>query len=171
MNWDAIGAIGELISAVAVMITLVYLTLQVRQSNRLMQAQHRETNRNAVIQTYDPIVRDKQFADLIELSREGISALDSSDQRRVFEQTRNELLLAQSQFVRGSLMGDSRAAKIGVGLAHRAIATHPVARRLWDDVEWDGDFALAVNELLDANEPIQNQWRVYSGEIQEEHRF
>ena len=33
MNWEAIGAIGELIGAMAVVITLVFLALQVRQSN------------------------------------------------------------------------------------------------------------------------------------------
>ena len=55
MSWDAIGAIGELVGAAAVVVTLVYLALQVRQNNRLMQAQHRETNRNAVVQTYDPV--------------------------------------------------------------------------------------------------------------------
>ena len=34
MNWDAIGAIGEIIGAGAVAITLVYLTTQIRQNNR-----------------------------------------------------------------------------------------------------------------------------------------
>ena len=30
MNWDAIGAVGEIIGAVAVVLTLIYLTIQVR---------------------------------------------------------------------------------------------------------------------------------------------
>ena len=33
MNWDAIGAIGEWAGAVAVVVTLFYLAMQVRQSN------------------------------------------------------------------------------------------------------------------------------------------
>ena len=32
MNWDAIGAIGELLGAVAVVLTLGYLAAQIRQS-------------------------------------------------------------------------------------------------------------------------------------------
>lgn len=32
MNWDAIGAIGELLGATAVLVTLVYLALQVRHA-------------------------------------------------------------------------------------------------------------------------------------------
>ena len=35
MNWDAIGAIGEIIGALAVVLSLVYLARQMRTSNRL----------------------------------------------------------------------------------------------------------------------------------------
>ena len=31
MNWDAIGAIGEIIGAIAVVSTLFYLAVQIRQ--------------------------------------------------------------------------------------------------------------------------------------------
>ena len=37
MDWDALGAIGELISAGAVLATLVYLTVQVRHSRTLLE--------------------------------------------------------------------------------------------------------------------------------------
>ena len=33
MNWDAIGAIGEILGALAVFVTLVYLASQIKQSN------------------------------------------------------------------------------------------------------------------------------------------
>ena len=35
MNWDALGAIAELIGAIAVLVTLVFLTLQLRYANVL----------------------------------------------------------------------------------------------------------------------------------------
>ncbi len=34
MNWDAIGAVGEIIGAAAVVVTLAYLALQVRPSTK-----------------------------------------------------------------------------------------------------------------------------------------
>jgi len=34
MNWDAIGAIGEIIGAVAVVGSLIYLAIQIREQNR-----------------------------------------------------------------------------------------------------------------------------------------
>ena len=35
MNWEAIGAVGEIIGAVAVVVSLIYLATQLRQSNEL----------------------------------------------------------------------------------------------------------------------------------------
>ena len=39
MNWDAIGAIGEILGAIAVVLTLGYLAMQVRQTNKIAQAE------------------------------------------------------------------------------------------------------------------------------------
>ena len=38
MNWDAIGAIGEIIGAVAVLVTLLVLVFQLRQNTKEMRA-------------------------------------------------------------------------------------------------------------------------------------
>ena len=37
MNWDALGAIGEVVGAIAVVATLAYLAVQIRQNNKLSQ--------------------------------------------------------------------------------------------------------------------------------------
>ncbi len=38
MNWEAAGAIGEIIGALAVFLTLIYLALQIRQNTKAVQA-------------------------------------------------------------------------------------------------------------------------------------
>lgn len=38
MNWDAIGAVGEVVGAIAVVATLFYLALQIRQNTRMSRA-------------------------------------------------------------------------------------------------------------------------------------
>ena len=40
MNWDALGAIAELLGAVAVFATLAYLTVQVRQNSKAQEQQN-----------------------------------------------------------------------------------------------------------------------------------
>jgi len=39
MNWDAIGAVGEIVGAIAVLATLIYLAIQIRQSSDTQRAQ------------------------------------------------------------------------------------------------------------------------------------
>lgn len=39
MNWEAIGAVGELVSGLAVLVTLIYLAVQVREARRATIAQ------------------------------------------------------------------------------------------------------------------------------------
>jgi len=56
MNWDAIGAIAELFGAAAVLVTLVYFSLQIRQSNRLAEA---ESQRELMkLDVFTPLVAD-----------------------------------------------------------------------------------------------------------------
>ena len=43
MTIQDLGALGELVAAVAVVITLAYLTIQVRQVNSLARAQARQS--------------------------------------------------------------------------------------------------------------------------------
>ena len=38
MNWEAIGATGEIVSALAVLLTLFYLAIQIRQNTKSMDA-------------------------------------------------------------------------------------------------------------------------------------
>ena len=42
MSWDAIGALGEIIGATAVILTLVYLASQVRYAKRATLDQNRK---------------------------------------------------------------------------------------------------------------------------------
>lgn len=37
MNWDALSAIGELLGAAGVIVTLIYLSMQVRQNTRAIR--------------------------------------------------------------------------------------------------------------------------------------
>lgn len=48
MNWDALGAIGELIGAMAVVVTLLYVGRQIHQAN----AQSQATARYSFIEAY-----------------------------------------------------------------------------------------------------------------------
>ena len=39
MNWEAIGAIGEIVGAISVLVTLIFLILQIQQNTIALQQQ------------------------------------------------------------------------------------------------------------------------------------
>ena len=72
MNWDAIGAVGEIVGALAVVVTLAYLAVQIRQNTRMMQ---REAHLDRIRHVADPLIGSPER--LIEVLGK-ISAKDGS---------------------------------------------------------------------------------------------
>jgi hypothetical protein len=70
MNWDAIGAIAEAIGALAVIITLIYLTFQLRQNTRAIEHS-----------TYRGVIDNPEIAELYIAGMRG-DELSSSDRLR-----------------------------------------------------------------------------------------
>ena len=62
MNWDAMGAVGEVAGAIAVFATLLYLAIQIRQSNRA-----------ATTQTYDSIISGFNDVNMVVASVPGMA--------------------------------------------------------------------------------------------------
>jgi len=69
MNWDALGAIGEIVGALAVLATLYYLTLQIKiqnkeldKSNEHARAQLAIDVNNCYINNFDAVMCNKEFA-------------------------------------------------------------------------------------------------------------
>ena len=62
MNWDAIGAIGEIVGAIAVFGSLLFLGLQIRSQNRESRfaAMHESSVafRDSISQTVDPTIAE-----------------------------------------------------------------------------------------------------------------
>ena len=73
MNWDASGAIGEQVGAVAVLATLYYLTLQIKIQNKEQDKEQDKSNQharaqlaidvnNCYINNFNAVMCDKEFA-------------------------------------------------------------------------------------------------------------
>ena len=55
MNWDAIGAVGEILGAIAVFASLLYLARQIRASDATSRSQMEAELGQRGFQAYDPI--------------------------------------------------------------------------------------------------------------------
>jgi hypothetical protein len=86
MNWDAIGAIGEILGALAVLVTLFYLALQVRHHTRATK----RTAFQELMNYYGSIsdyLSTPEGAELIGKSRHGLENLDETDRIRILNLT------------------------------------------------------------------------------------
>ena len=71
MNWDALGAISEIIGAVAVLVTLFYLAAQIKMQNRELEKSNENVTaqlsvdlNNVFINNFDALMRDKEFVEI-----------------------------------------------------------------------------------------------------------
>jgi hypothetical protein len=82
MNWEAIGAIGELIGALAVVVTLLFLTIQIRQSTRAVRhATERGVAEDANAWRYK-IIENAEVSQLFRTGLRDPEALDENDRYR-----------------------------------------------------------------------------------------
>ena len=155
MNWDAIGAAGDLIGGIGVVVSLIYLAVQVRQANKqvefntkAVQASSYQSALSLSGEMNTVFVKDRDFAEFVFFTDP--EDLDPIDQVRwqvwhvmSFRQQQH----FHAQFKNGLLPEDSWASH-EVGL-RRTLAL-PAVQRLWERRrgEFSGEFGDCVEALL-----------------------
>ena len=104
MNWDAIGAVGEIIGAIAVVATLFYISIQIRTNNALASAESRDKTFTQFSQWRHQIASD---ADLARVWREGSlgESLSEDDTLRFIQVAHDHFLICRSAYQRAELAG------------------------------------------------------------------
>src|SRR5205085_4112396 len=83
MNWDAIVAISQLVAAVGVILSLVFVGLQIKQNTRALQrAEHNSTMEQWTV-IRQAIAQNREIAELMTAGLQGERALDAADQLRL----------------------------------------------------------------------------------------
>ena len=90
MNWDAVGAIGEAVGGVAVILTLIYIARQIRQSTGAVLVASHAAMLTALRSTRHAVALDAALADIVVRGEAGMQGLSELEARR-FE----ELVLSQ----------------------------------------------------------------------------
>jgi hypothetical protein len=105
MNWDAVGAIAELLGAIVVMTTLVYLTLQVRQYSVGMSSATFHSSMLGFNQIKSMLVQDPTLAFTYEKGMNDPDSLSPEQQAQVVWLMRCYVNIFENlyqQFVRGA---------------------------------------------------------------------
>jgi hypothetical protein len=81
MNWDAIGAIAELAGALAVIATLVYLAVQLRQNSALLKSSIATASRESTNQLTGLLASDREALRVFYEGLDGREALEALDRQ------------------------------------------------------------------------------------------
>ncbi|MDX1394202.1 MAG: hypothetical protein R3195_07420 [Gemmatimonadota bacterium] len=145
-NWDAIGAVGEITGALAVVITLFYLARQVRESTRVTRAEMTKdlllASRTAIMD----VTANDRLAEIWSQIREFES--DDAARRHTFYQSFFRLYELQFNLAKAGLFDEE------IGHSY-ALVIRMFARTKYFDAYWSGargefheDFAAYVDEQI-----------------------
>jgi len=132
MNWDAIGAIGEMIGATAVVLSLMYLALQLRQQN----------------------IESKEFAThtMAEGFRNSVSAYSEQDKASLYVKANN----VDAQLTEAELISHYVIISTMIRLAEEAYGLY--LRNRVDEETWQGmnrQYRVSFREYA-----VQRVWQV-----------
>jgi len=147
MTIEQLGSLGELIAAIATVITLVYLSFQIRTSNRISRVESRRTTTAQSGEFSALIANSSEAASIL---RRGLSDLDSLDpDERVRFNFLFSMLVSQTQ----STFEDSELAildeetfEIVCAPVFRMLAT-PGGFQFWN--EWKRGYVPAFRRRID----------------------
>lgn len=105
MNWDAIGAIGEILGAIAVFVTLLYLSIQIRQNTRAVQATGMDSLVNSVNEIRRSLFESKELSELYLKGSSDPTLLDPGEQLRYRLVVHNMLMAEANLFAQSRLTG------------------------------------------------------------------
>ncbi|MCR9094615.1 MAG: hypothetical protein NXI30_10400 [bacterium] len=153
MNWEAIGAIGEIIGALGVIITLLYLASQLRQNTRALGVTSIDSttqvgNEIRSLMASDPVVT--------ELYYRGLRDPDSLDE---IERERLRLILTNALWALWNAWAQSQLGGRESWTAQKHILTRmlglPGGRAFWETSrgEFDPGFAAEVDRLIGDDGP------------------
>ena len=159
MNWDAIGAIAELLGAIGVIASLVYLATQIRQSREQMGQNTRALRAGAYQEfhsqfslTMQPVALDPEMARLVQRGMADLEQLPEEDVFRFGAWLMGVLVAFENAHYqhRVGLLDDDRWEQYDIRL--RAMVSPPGSAHWWRTSEitasFSPEFVALVEEIL-----------------------
>ena len=158
MSWEAVGTLAEVVGAAAVVVSLVYLAMQIRQNTRQVEEQGRAQRFSALGVLFDnwrnfrgKIISDPKVASIWRRGNEDPSQLNADD-RVVFDLLMVDLMWG---FAANWMVGvdEGLGSYLRDDIADNLLIYASPGFRLWWKTsphrdEYPHDFALFVEQLL-----------------------
>jgi hypothetical protein len=82
MNWEALGAIGEIVAAVAVVVSLIYLAVQIRQNTRWLRASTHHSLTSLTVEMNRVIEENPDMARIMRVGTQDFQQLTPDERLR-----------------------------------------------------------------------------------------
>jgi hypothetical protein len=84
MSWEAINAVSQLVSSVAVVLSVLYLGIQVHRSTRVAKLATQDAAATALRDVTKPLMENAELERIWRIGLEDLSALSTEDRARFF---------------------------------------------------------------------------------------
>ena len=98
MNWEAVGAIGEIAGAIAVAVTLAYLIVQIKQNTRGIHAATMQANVSDFNSLNIQLAENPKLAEIFDRGSEAPETLSKEEEYSFLWLTRSYMNLYQNLF-------------------------------------------------------------------------
>src|SRR5216117_2507085 len=152
MHWDAIVAISQLVAAVGITLSLVFVGLQVRQNTAALQRNEHNSTMTQWSVIRMAIARDRDLAELMTAGLHGERAMDAADQLRL------EQMLAEHAWAAFHILDRTQRGvfpkgtfELTAGPLLRSLLKTPRGEAWWSSAKREGfipAFILDVDALL-----------------------
>jgi len=87
MNWEAVNAISQLVSSIAVVFSVLYLGIQVHRSTRVAKLATQDAAATALRDVTKPLMENAELERIWRVGLEDLNTLSAQDQARFFHAT------------------------------------------------------------------------------------
>ena len=153
MDWEAAGAIGEIIGALAVFLTLIYLATQIRQNTKAVQASAVDASISKVTSVRQSIYENAEVAGIYVKGTANPDDLDEESRFRFRVLMHNIFLAISNIYSQTSFAGLSTSTWESQLVILTRVVTTPGGRWFWKEyrLEFDDTFREQVDTILQAN--------------------
>lgn len=157
MNWDHIGTIAEVVGAIAVVVSLVYLAVQTRDNTRVMRSRATWDAQQSFVEVNETLGDGGFISDLIYKTL--IEPYQLSDKEKYLAQRfyRSWFQRMEAQFaLYQSGILDEEVWKLRRGYA-KAIFNNPIAKECWEAEKTNSmfteGFISSIDSAVEQNKP------------------
>ena len=149
-----LGNYGEFLGSIAVLITLVYLATQVRNSNRYEAAKHIDVHMDRIRERFLLLAQNEDLARIDRIAAQG-GSLNEDEKSRWRAFVIHQILCMRDAWLRADLLGGipGRPPLFYLDMLAQLLGKNPAAREVWqeesrDNPAWSDEFVEYVNQRL-----------------------